>query len=70
MGSNEEEVPHYNFESDAEPPHDEPGDQITIIKKRQVTKTIMVSGHDLGKPGKPYICKVLLKGYFAGEDVE
>jgi len=28
----------------------------------------MVSGHDLGKPGKPYICKVLIRGYFAKED--
>jgi hypothetical protein len=41
MGSQEKEDPHYNFESDNEPPTDEVGDKITIIKKLQVTKEII-----------------------------
>jgi hypothetical protein len=41
MGSQEKEDPHYNFESDNEPPTDEVGDKITVIKKLQVTKEII-----------------------------
>jgi len=34
MASNEVEAPHYNYDSDGEPPTDQVGDQLTIIKKR------------------------------------
>lgn len=33
MGSNEKDAIHYEFESDNEPPTDEVGDMITVIKK-------------------------------------
>jgi len=33
MGSNEEEKPHFNYDSDGEPPEDQVGDKLTIIKK-------------------------------------
>ena len=41
MGSQEVEEPHYNFDSDGEPPQDEVGDKLTVIHKRQVVKEIM-----------------------------
>lgn len=41
MGSEEKDALHYEFESDNEPPKDEPGDIITVIKKGQVTKEIL-----------------------------
>jgi hypothetical protein len=45
------------------------GDKLTIIKKQQVTKTILVPGSNQGgKPGKPYIVKVSLVGFFAPEE--
>lgn len=34
MGSQEVEEPHYNFDSDGEPPQDEIGDKLTVIHKR------------------------------------
>jgi len=34
LNSQDEEKAHYNIESDNEPPQDEVGDVITIIKKR------------------------------------
>ncbi len=40
MGSNEEDKPHFNYDSDAEPPTDQGGDKLTGIKKEQVVKTI------------------------------
>ena len=68
LGSNEEEQPHYNYDSDGEPPTDQVGDKLTIIKRQQVTKTILEVGvNDIGKPGKPYIVTVSLLGYFAAE---
>lgn len=71
MGSNEEEEPHYNFDSDGEPPTDQVGDKLTVVKRQQVTKTIIVPGdNSMGKPGKPYIVKVNLIGYFAPSKVE
>lgn len=69
MGSNEQEQPHYNFDSDGEPPTDQVGDKLTVVKRQQVTKTILVPGdNSLGKPGKPYIVKVSLLGYFAPKE--
>lgn len=65
MGSQEVEEPHYNFDSDGEPPQDEAGDKLTIIQKRQVVKEILEIGENLGKPGRPFIVTVTLKGYFA-----
>ena len=66
MGSNEEEAPHYNYDSDGEPPTDQVGDKLTIIKRQQVTKKILKVGENtVGKPGKPYIVTVSLLGYFA-----
>ena len=56
---------HYNYDSDGEPPTDQVGDSVTIIKKRQVTKRIIVPGKNLGKPGKPFIVKAIIKGYLA-----
>ena len=44
VDSNEKDDPHYNFESDGEPPTDQEGDFIQIIKKRQVTKRIISPG--------------------------
>ena len=68
MGSNEKDPVHYEFESDNEPPHDEIGDLLTVIKKGQVTKTILEVGEGLGKPGRPYEVTVSLKGYFVERD--
>ena len=71
LGSNEEESPHYNYDSDGEPPTDQVGDKLTIIKRQQVTKTILeVGANDVGKPGKPYIVTVSLLGYFAAETIQ
>ena len=70
MPSDEKEEPHYNIESDGEPPTDEPGDKVTIITKRQVVKEIMQVGKDLGKPGRPFICTVSVVGYFAKPESE
>ena len=64
--SNEIAAPHYNYDSDGEPPTDNVGDKLTIIKKLQVTKEIMETGADLGKPGRPYIVKISYRAYFAG----
>ena len=44
MGSEEAEQPHYNYDSDGEPPTDEVGDKLTIVKKQQVVKTILEVG--------------------------
>ena len=44
LGENEVEDPHYNYDSDNEPPTDEVGDEVTIIPKRQVVKTILETG--------------------------
>ena len=69
MGAGEEEKPHYNYDSDGEPPQDLVGDKLTIIKKQQVIKTIMEVGEmGTGKPGRPYIVKIQLIGYFAKQD--
>lgn len=69
MGASEEEQPHYNYDSDGEPPQDIVGDKLTIIKKQQVIKTIMEVGEmGTGKPGRPYIVKIQLIGYFAKQD--
>ena len=65
MGSQEVEEPHYNFDSDGEPPQDEIGDKLTVIHKRQVVKEILETGENLGKPGRPFIVTIELKGYFA-----
>ena len=69
MGSNEEDKPHYNYDSDGEPPVDQVGDKLTVVKKQQVVKTILEVGeNNCGKPGRPYIVKVTLKAYFAKEE--
>ena len=70
MGSNEAEKPHYNFDSDGEPPTDQVGDKLSIVKRQQVTKTILEPGANdgQGKPGKPYIVTVGLLGYFAKKE--
>ena len=34
MGEEENEEPHYNYDSDGEPPTDQVGDRLTIIKKQ------------------------------------
>ena len=66
MGSNEEEKPHYNYDSDGEPPTDNVGDKLSVVKRQQVTKTIIIPGTSVtGKPGKPYIVSISLLGYFA-----
>ena len=65
MGSQEVEEPHYNYDSDGEPPTDEVGDKLTVIQKRQVVKEILEVGQNLGKPGRPFIVTVELQGYFA-----
>ena len=65
MDSNEVEEPHYNFDSDGEPPQDEVGDKLTVIHKRQVVKEILEVGENLGKPGRPFVVTVALQGYFA-----
>jgi hypothetical protein len=41
MGSNEQDPIHYEIDSDNEPPKDEVGDMITVVKKGQVTKEIL-----------------------------
>lgn len=41
------------------------GDLVTVIPKRQVTKRIIEPGQHLGKPGKPFVVRVIVKGYFA-----
>jgi len=68
MGSDEKDEVHYEIESDNEPPHDEPGDILIVIKKGQVTKTILEVGQGIGKPGRPYEVTVSLKGFFAEKD--
>jgi hypothetical protein len=66
LPDDEKEEIHYDVDSDAEPPKDHVGDKLTIIKKMQVTKTIIETGNSLtGKPGRPFIVKVSLLGYFA-----
>ena len=65
LRSDEKEDPHYNFDSDNEPPTDEPGDNLTIIANRKVTKTIISTGEGLGKPGRPFIVLVDIEGFFA-----
>ena len=44
MASDEKDEVHYEIESDNEPPHDEVGDILTVVKKGQVTKTILEVG--------------------------
>lgn len=41
MKSDEKDPLHYNIDSDAEPPHDEVGDKLVVVKKGQVTKEIL-----------------------------
>jgi len=41
MASDEKDPLHYQIDSDNEPPHDEVGDLITVVKKGQVTKEIL-----------------------------
>ena len=65
MDSQEKEEPHYNIDSDGEPPQDEPGDKLTIIQKRQVIKEILECGSELGKPGRPFVVTITLEGYVA-----
>jgi hypothetical protein len=66
LASNDQDEVHFNYDSDGEPPTDHVGDRLTIIKKQQVVKTILEVGDGgLGKPGRPYIVKVNLLGYFA-----
>ena len=38
-----------------------------IVKKKQVTKRIVEPGQNLGKPGKPFVVKVAIRGYFAAQ---
>ncbi len=54
MESNEKDPIHYNFDSDNEPPHDEVGDFLTVVKKGQVTKTILE------------VCNVIKCDFFKG----
>ena len=66
MGSQEDDDPHYNYDSDGEPPTDQVGDKLTVIPKGQCTKTILEVGESgTGKPGRPYIVQVNILGYFA-----
>ena len=65
LDSNQDDMQHYADESDGEPPTDQIGDTITVIKKRQVTKRILQPGQNLGKPGRPYTVIVSLRAYFA-----
>ena len=66
MGSAEDDDPHFDFDSDCEPPTDQVGDRLTVIKKGQCIKTIMEVGQNYtGKPGRPFIVFVNLLGYFA-----
>ena len=44
VGSKEDDEPHYNYESDGEPPTDQAGDFLQIVKKLQVTKRIIMAG--------------------------
>lgn len=41
MASDEKDPIHYEMDSDNEPPKDEIGDEITVVKKGQVTKKIL-----------------------------
>lgn len=66
MGSEEDDDPHFDFDSDCEPPTDQVGDRLTVIKKGQCVKTILEVGEsNTGKPGRPFIVSVNLIGYFA-----
>lgn len=65
MASDEKEDPHFNYDSDGEPPTDHPGDNLTIIQPRKVTKTIIETGEGLGKPGRPFIVLIEIEGFFA-----
>ena len=65
IDSNEDNELHYNIDSDAEPPTDQIGDKISIVKKQQVVKSILQVGErNMGKPGRPFIVKLYLLGYF------
>ena len=44
MGSAEDDDKHFDFDSDCEPPTDQVGDRLTVIKKGQCIKTIMDIG--------------------------
>jgi hypothetical protein len=44
VGTKDDDEPHYNYESDGEPPTDQVGDFLQIVKKRQVTKRIITPG--------------------------
>lgn len=44
MASDEVDKVHYEIDSDNEPPKDEVGDIITVVKKGQVTKEILEIG--------------------------
>jgi hypothetical protein len=41
MGSQDKDPLHYEIDSDNEPPKDEIGDMLTVVKKGQVTKEIL-----------------------------
>ncbi len=41
MGSQDKDPLHYEIDSDNEPPKDEVGDMLTVVKKGQVTKEIL-----------------------------
>jgi hypothetical protein len=41
MKSDEKDPLHYNIDSDNEPPQDEVGDKIVVIKRGQTTKEIL-----------------------------
>lgn len=56
-------LPDFNIDSDGEPPEDDIGDVMNVVKK-QVTKEIMTVGEGMEKPGKPYIVRCLVKAYF------
>ena len=65
LGDKEKDKPNWNAESDHEPPTDEIGDQMTVIEKRQVIKTIVTPAKELGKPGRPYVAVVSIVAFFA-----
>lgn len=69
MKSDEKDPLHYELDSDNEPPTDEVGDRITVVKRGGAIKEILETGEGLGKPGRPYIVKVIYKAYFSDKEV-
>ena len=69
MRSDEKDPLHYKIESDNEPPQDQVGDKLTVIKKGQCIKEILEVGEGLGKPGRPYLVTVTYVGSFHDKEV-